>query len=86
MKVNSLSSLFTNYICFQQKEFEDDFLKNPTANEFIHHLQKWRDRYEQMLDARPRYHSLDFMSHYLTEFQYNKVDVIEVFGQYTEVF
>jgi transformation/transcription domain-associated protein len=26
------------------------------------------------------------MSHYLTEFQYNKVDEIEVFGQYTEVF
>lgn len=48
-------------------------------------LQKWRDKYEALLDARPRNQPLDLLSHYLTEFQYSKFDEIEVPGQYTEV-
>ncbi len=38
-----------------------------------------------MLDSRPRIQPLALVSHYLTEFQYNKIDEIEVPGQYTEV-
>lgn len=53
--------------------------------EYIQKLQKWRDRYETFLDSRPTRPSLDSLSHYLTEFQYSKVDEIEVPGQYTEV-
>lgn len=38
-----------------------------------------------MLDARPRLQPLAVLSHYLTEFQYSKIDEIEIPGQYTEV-
>lgn len=72
--------------CATQKEYEDDFLKSkPTHYEYIRRLQRWRDRQEKYLDSRPRFQSLDLLSHYLTEFQYSKLDDIEVPGQYTEV-
>lgn len=53
-------------------------------NEYIRKLQQWRDKYERLLDARPRVQSLDNLSHYLIEFQYTKFDEVEVPGQYTE--
>ena len=53
--------------------------------EYIRKLQQWRDKYERLLDARPRVQSLDNLSHYLIEFQYTKFDEVEVPGQYTEV-
>ncbi|RDB22695.1 Transcription-associated protein 1 [Hypsizygus marmoreus] len=68
-----------------RKEYEEDFLSSkPTHYEYIQKLQQWRDKYELLLDARPRLQPLAVLSHYLTEFQYNKVDEIEVPGQYTE--
>lgn len=70
-----------------QKEYEEDFIINkPTHYEYIQRLQSWRDRFEMLLDARPRLQPLVILSHYLTEFQYSKIDEIEVPGQYTEVF
>jgi hypothetical protein len=48
-------------------------------------LQQWRQKFEAVLDARPRLQPLALLSHYLTEFQYNKIDEIEIPGQYTEV-
>ncbi len=70
-----------------QKEYEEDFVNTKlTLYDYIHKLQEWRDRYEKMLDARPRFQTLDILSHYLTEFQYSKVDEIEIPGQYTEVY
>jgi len=69
-----------------QKEYQEDFLDNPPPlYKYIQLLQKWRDKYEKYLDLRPRFQSLDLLSHYLAEFQYGKVDEIEVPGQYTEV-
>lgn len=53
--------------------------------EYIFRLQGWRDRFERTLDSRPTSQALDTLSHYLTEFQYGKVDEIEVPGQYSEV-
>ncbi|KAG6816156.1 hypothetical protein H0H87_008290 [Tephrocybe sp. NHM501043] len=68
-----------------RKEYEDDFLHSkPNLYEYVQKLQQWRDRYESALDARPRVQQLAMLSHYLTEFQYSKVDEIEVPGQYTE--
>ncbi|KAF8076441.1 hypothetical protein FPV67DRAFT_1558921 [Lyophyllum atratum] len=68
-----------------KKEYEDDFLQSkPNLYEYVQKLQQWRDRYEAYLDARPRVQQLAMLSHYLTEFQYSKVDEIEVPGQYTE--
>ncbi|KAG6866480.1 hypothetical protein C0991_003998 [Blastosporella zonata] len=68
-----------------RKEYEEDFLHSkPNLYEYVQKLQQWRDRYEGILDARPRVQQLAMLSHYLTEFQYSKVDEIEVPGQYTE--
>ncbi|GLB33849.1 putative PI3 PI4-kinase family protein [Lyophyllum shimeji] len=68
-----------------KKEYEEDFLlSKPNLFEYVQKLQQWRDRYEGYLDARPRVQQLATLSHYLTEFQYSKVDEIEVPGQYTE--
>jgi transformation/transcription domain-associated protein len=46
---------------------------------------QWRDKYERILDLRPRLQPLDALNHYLIEFQYGKFDDIEIPGQYTEV-
>ncbi|TFY60353.1 hypothetical protein EVJ58_g5210 [Rhodofomes roseus] len=68
-----------------RQNWDDDFIKGkPSMAVLIQRLQKWRDRYERYLDARPRVQSLDMLSHHLLEFQYGKWDEIEVPGQYTE--
>jgi len=70
----------------EQKEYEEDFLKTPlTHYEYLRRLQTWRDRYERILDSKPREQSLDLLSHYLVDFQYTRFDDIEVPGQYLEV-
>ncbi|KAF9057606.1 hypothetical protein BJ165DRAFT_1520972 [Panaeolus papilionaceus] len=68
-----------------KKEFEVDFITSlPNHNDYIKRLQKWRAKFETILDARPRLQPLALLSNYLTEFQYSKIDEIEVPGQYTE--
>ena len=57
----------------------------PNLHEYVQRLLQWRERYEKYLDGRPRFQSMDSISHYLTDFQHTKFDEIEVFGQYTEV-
>ncbi|TRM67802.1 FAT domain-containing protein [Schizophyllum amplum] len=65
--------------------FEQDFLQSKlTHHEYMQKLQKWRDKYERSLDLRSRTQPLDTLSHYLIQFQYSKIDEIEVPGQYTE--
>ncbi|KAF8138723.1 FAT domain-containing protein [Boletus edulis] len=83
--INNLTKMAANLSGPARKEYEEDFLKSkPTHYEYIRRLQRWRDRQEKYLDSRPRFQSLDLLSHYLTEFQYGKFDDIEVPGQYTE--
>ncbi|KAF8165306.1 hypothetical protein B0H34DRAFT_232712 [Crassisporium funariophilum] len=83
--VTTLARMAVNMPPFVKKEFEEDFIINkPTHYEYIQRLQQWRDKFETILDARPRLQPLAVLSHYLTEFQYSKVDEIEVPGQYTE--
>ncbi|KAJ7700136.1 hypothetical protein B0H17DRAFT_1158131 [Mycena rosella] len=67
-----------------KKDFDEAFGPKQTVYEYIQKLQQWRSRYEKNLDSKPRIQPLDALSHYLTEFQYMKVDEIEVPGQYTE--
>ncbi|KAI3612149.1 histone acetylase complex subunit [Moniliophthora roreri] len=68
-----------------KREWEEDFMSSKLSHyEYIQRLQRWRDKFEALLDLRPRLQNLDSLSHYLTEFQYSKVDEIEVPGQYTE--
>ncbi|KAJ7638852.1 FAT domain-containing protein [Roridomyces roridus] len=67
-----------------KKDFDEAFGPKQTVYEYIQKLQQWRSRYEKNIDAKPRTQPLDTLSHYLSEFQYMKVDEIEVPGQYTE--
>ncbi|KDR83700.1 hypothetical protein GALMADRAFT_236040 [Galerina marginata CBS 339.88] len=83
--VTTLSRMAINIPAFVKKEYEEEFILNkPTHYEYIQRLQHWRDRFEAILDAKPRLQPLAVLSHYLTEFQYSKIDEIEVPGQYTE--
>ncbi|TCD69680.1 hypothetical protein EIP91_006697 [Steccherinum ochraceum] len=69
-----------------RKDYEEDFIQNrpQQITQYIQTLQRWRDKYEKLVDSRPRIQPLDILSHYLTDFQYGKFDEIEVPGQYTE--
>ncbi|KAI9356612.1 hypothetical protein BD770DRAFT_444067 [Pilaira anomala] len=50
--------------------------------EYVAKLRLWRDKFEAMLDARPRKQKLEASSHYLVEFQHQKFDDVEIPGQY----
>jgi transformation/transcription domain-associated protein len=50
--------------------------------EYVAKLRIWRDKFEAMLDARPRKQKLESSSHYLVEFQHQKFDDVEIPGQY----
>ncbi|PPQ93995.1 hypothetical protein CVT25_009843 [Psilocybe cyanescens] len=83
--VATLTRMSINLPAFVKKEYEEDFITNkPTHYEYIQRLQAWRDRFEGLFDSRPRIQPLVVLSHYLTEFQYSKIDEIEIPGQYTE--
>jgi transformation/transcription domain-associated protein len=69
-----------------QLEFEEDFKSGKlTLREYIRRMMQWRDKYENILDSRPRFQSLDTVSKWLIEFQHGKFDEVEVPGQYLEV-
>ncbi|KAI9481535.1 MAG: hypothetical protein EXX96DRAFT_217391 [Benjaminiella poitrasii] len=63
--------------------FVNDFAKNKlNLEEYVAKLRVWRDKFEAMLDARPRKQKLEAVSHYLVEFQHQKFDDVEIPGQY----
>ncbi|GAN05230.1 conserved hypothetical protein [Mucor ambiguus] len=63
--------------------FVNDFAKTKlNLEEYVAKLRVWRDKFEAMLDARPRKHKLEASSHYLVEFQHQKFDDVEIPGQY----
>ncbi|KAG8901590.1 hypothetical protein FRB99_005203 [Tulasnella sp. 403] len=65
--------------------FKEDVIEpKPSLREYIRKLQRWRDKYEKVLEARPRLQPLDVLSHWLVEFQHSKFDEVEVPGQYLE--
>ncbi|SGY18766.1 BQ5605_C014g07468 [Microbotryum silenes-dioicae] len=66
-----------------KESFVQDFLTSePTLAQYVQRLQRWRDRYEGMLDKKAKKANLEAVSHWLVEFQYQKFDEIEVPGQY----
>lgn len=66
--------------------FVNDFAKTKlNLEEYVAKLRLWRDKFEAMLDARPRKHKLEASSHYLVEFQHQKFDDVEIPGQYLMV-
>ena len=65
--------------------FEEDFVtKKPTMYEYIQRLRIWRDKFEEKLDRRPASQSLELYNHSLSDFRYNKLDEVEVPGQYLQ--
>jgi transformation/transcription domain-associated protein len=82
----SFTRIPTSRLTPGQADYEEEFInETPKIPILMQRIQRWRDKYEKILESRPRFQTLDVLSHYLTEFQYSKVDDIEVFGQYTEV-
>lgn len=69
-----------------RKSFEADFVQTkPTMYEYIHKLRRWRDKFEQKLDHRQQWASLESYSHHLSEFKFLKFDdSVEVPGQYQQ--
>ncbi|CAO3644378.1 unnamed protein product [Mucor hiemalis] len=63
--------------------FVHDFATSKlNLEEYVAKLRLWRDKFEAMLDARPRKQKLEACSHYLVEFQHQKFDDVEIPGQY----
>ena len=48
-------------------------------------LRQWRDRFEVILDQRHQRQDLEQWAPYLSEFQYQKFDEVEIPGQYLQV-
>lgn len=66
-----------------RKSFEADFVvKRPTMFEYIHKLRRWRDKFEEKLDRRQQWMSLESYSLQLCDFRFLKFDEVEVPGQY----
>ncbi|KAF7880607.1 uncharacterized protein EAF02_007453 [Botrytis sinoallii] len=63
--------------------FEQDFVRHkPTMFEYIHKLRIWRDKFEEKLDRRTLTMPLEGYNSYLIDFRFQKLDEIEVPGQY----
>ncbi|CAG8494689.1 11619_t:CDS:10, partial [Ambispora leptoticha] len=63
--------------------FEEDFIQSkPNLYQYVEKLRKWRDRFEILLDSKPRKQHLEHFSTYLVEFQHQKFCEIEIPGQY----
>ncbi|KAJ1989114.1 transcription-associated protein 1 [Dimargaris cristalligena] len=74
---------YTVVPAFVREEFLRDFLQEKlTFDPYIVKLRRWRDRFEKMVDRRPKRQPLENFSHYLVEFESKKYDEIEVPGQY----
>lgn len=54
----------------------------PNLQEYVAKLRKWRDKFEVILDRRSQSQQLEQVSSYLSEFQYQKFDEVEIPGQY----
>ncbi|KAG0164843.1 hypothetical protein DFQ30_009322 [Apophysomyces sp. BC1015] len=63
--------------------FVNDFARAKlNLEEYVAKLRLWRDKFEAMLDARPRKQKLEATSHYLAEIQHSRFDDVEIPGQY----
>ena len=69
--------------CSCQAAFIYDFLTaKPNLSQYVAKLRMWRDKFESVLDNKPRHQFLEVLSHYLVEFQHQKFDDVEIPGQY----
>ncbi|KAI8979847.1 hypothetical protein BDF20DRAFT_535994 [Mycotypha africana] len=82
--VNSIARFANSlYPGYMKAAFVHDFVNSKLGLEgYIAKLRLWRDKFEAVLDARPRKQKLESSSHYLVEFQHQKFDDVEIPGQY----
>jgi transformation/transcription domain-associated protein len=65
--------------------FEQEFVQEkPNLQQYVAKLRRWRDKFEVILDRRKPTQQLEQVSAYLSEFQYQKFDEVEVPGQYLQ--
>lgn len=65
--------------------FEKEFVREPpNLQEYVSRLRKWRDKFEAILDRRSDVQQLEQFSSYLSEFQFQKFDEVEIPGQYLQ--
>ncbi|BFZ54613.1 transcription-associated protein 1 [Savitreella phatthalungensis] len=65
--------------------FEKEFVQEkPNLQDYVSKLRKWRDKFEMILDRRSTKQQLEQFSSYLSEFQYQKFDEVEIPGQYLQ--
>jgi transformation/transcription domain-associated protein len=63
--------------------FVKDFIQDaPTLPEYLRRLRHWKDAFGIILAERPTNQPLESYSHYLTEFEHQRFDDVEVPGQY----
>lgn len=60
----------------------DFIIRKPDLATYVETLRKWRDRFEIVLDSKPRKQHLEHFSTYLVEFQHQKFEEVEIPGQY----
>ncbi|ORY74856.1 FAT domain-domain-containing protein, partial [Protomyces lactucae-debilis] len=65
--------------------FEQEFVvEKPNLQQYVAKLRRWRDKFEIILDRRKPTQQLEQVSAYLSEFQYQKFEDVEVPGQYLQ--
>ncbi|GAA6061309.1 hypothetical protein JCM10212_005423 [Sporobolomyces blumeae] len=76
---------FADSVSLDKEKFRQDFITSkPTLRDYIERLRDWRRRFETLLKKQPALGQLESQSHWLVEFQYQKFDEIEMFGQYLQ--
>ncbi|KAI8052220.1 kinase-like domain-containing protein [Syncephalis plumigaleata] len=64
--------------------FARDFVEDrPTLPQYVRRLREWRDSFVAMMAERPTELPLESYSHYLTEFEHQRFDDVEIPGQYS---
>lgn len=81
--ITNISRFAQNLPSHLKESFQQDFVHSePDLKQYVERLQIWRDRYDRLLDRKPKRHPLETLSHWLVEYKYQTFDEIEVPGQY----
>lgn len=75
---------------YLQQRYKDDFdaefvHSQPSLPEVVKGLRRWKARLEETVSALPSTISIDTLSRYLSEFEHQKYDDVEIPGQYLTV-
>ena len=84
-----VSDMIRSFTYLQQKykaEFDAEFITSaPSLPAIVKSLRRWRARLEDVVNALPSSVSIDTLSRYLSEFEFQRYDDVEIPGQYLTV-